>query len=174
MRRVIPHCHYMRHNRPHHGAIGAHIYNVIVLTRSLGSRLGTRGFILSLSCISMSPKSKAKAKAKGAAKSTNEGNPHEETPKYSDAHLKSQALHYFKTVAAGQKRKATEEDVEQAKVAVQTFGKLTDCEKIDFAKKFCAGKANKDFGFVKHYSEKMTGTKDSSEVVNENYCTRTL
>ena len=91
-----------------------------------------------------------------------------------DAQLKSQCRHYFGRLAAGEVKKASPEDVAQAQDALDTFDKLEEPDKIQFAKAFYSNKGTKTFGFIKDYSEKVLASKVVTQKLEENYMTRIL
>ena len=90
----------------------------------------------------------------------------------SPGEVKSQCVSYFKRVATGQVKKATAEDVAQAKEALDTYGGLPKCDQVAFAKSFFSAKNGKNFGFIKDYTEKVQASKQVKQSINENHFTR--
>ena len=89
---------------------------------------------------------------------------------YTDAELKSQTLQYFRNVA--KQKKASQAEKDEAEVALHTFAHIGVQEKVEFARSFFNNKGNKNFGFVKEYTERLTNTKSTTETCQENYYTR--
>ena len=88
------------------------------------------------------------------------------------AQQKSRCVCYFNRVATGQVKKATPEDIAQAKEALQTLAGLPKCDQDSFAKSFFSSKSNKNFGFIKDYTEKVQASKQVKQAINENHFTR--
>ena len=91
---------------------------------------------------------------------------------YGDSQIKSQAQNYFKRLADGKVKKATEEEVKEAETALATFQKLPEADKVAFGQAFFKGKEHKDFGFLKELTDKMTATKVVNRATKENMMTR--
>ncbi len=92
---------------------------------------------------------------------------------YSGAELRSQCANYFRKVASRQYKGSTADEIEEAKVAEQTFAALEMDDKTAFARTFYGNKGTKNFGFVRDYQEKVSATKEVTEEIGENYYTRT-
>ena len=86
--------------------------------------------------------------------------------------LKSQCVCYFNRVANGQVKKATAEEVGQAKEALDTYGGLPKCDQVAFAKSFFSAKNGKNFGFIKDYTERVQACKQVQQSINEKHLTR--
>ena len=86
--------------------------------------------------------------------------------------MKSQCVGYFNRVANGQAKRATAEEIAQAKEALQTMAGLPKCDQDSFAKCFFDNKRSKNFGFIKDYTEKVQAAKQVTQAINENYLTR--
>ena len=74
--------------------------------------------------------------------------------------------------ASGEVRKASPEEVTQAKEALATYDSLQCEDQTAFAKAFFSNKGNKHFGFVKDYTEKVSAAKKITRSIQENYFTR--
>ena len=90
----------------------------------------------------------------------------------SPAQVKSRCVVYFHRVADGKVKKATPQDIAQAKEALQTMAGLPKCDQDSFAKSFFSSKSNKNFGFIKDYTEKVQASKQVKQSINENHFTR--
>ena len=92
----------------------------------------------------------------------------EETP----GKQRARCVGFFRGVAAGKVKKATKEDVVQAKEALETWDGLPTADQTAFAASFFSNKGTKNFGFIKDYTEKARASKEVTQVVDENYFTR--
>ena len=95
-------------------------------------------------------------------------------PAYSDGQLKSQCKNFFTRMAAGEVKKASDEQVQEAKAGLNTFNELEEQDKAQFAKAFYSNKGTKTFGFIKDYSEKIKASKTVTQNMEENYMTRIM
>ncbi len=108
-----------------------------------------------------------------AAKRVDEDEQEGREQEYSSAELRSQCNNYFRSVASGQYKASTQEEIAQAKVAEKTFAALDTADRTAFAKTFYSNKGSKNFGFVRDYQEKVSFAKSVTEQIGENYYTRT-
>ena len=86
--------------------------------------------------------------------------------------MKSQCRHFFKRCASGEMKKASDEEITQAKEALATYDSLQCEDQTAFAKAFFSNKGSKQFGFVKDYTEKFSAAKKVTQSIQENYFTR--
>ena len=86
--------------------------------------------------------------------------------------MKSQCVGYFTRIAAGKAKKATPEEIAQAKDALDVYGGLPKVDQVAFATSFFSNKNGKNFGFIKEYSEKVQSSKKVKQAMNENHFTR--
>ena len=90
----------------------------------------------------------------------------------SPGELKSRCVNYFTRVATGLAKKATPEQVAEAKEALETYGGLPKCDQLAFANSFFSNKNGKNFGFIKDYTERVQACKQVQQSINEKHLTR--
>ena len=104
-----------------------------------------------------------------------EGPPQKRARSYTeDEKAVHNAQTYMKRMAAGRTSKATEENMADAKVAVELYSGLTNQDRLEFAKKVEASKSSKNYQWVRTFKETLRAQKKTTEGVVENYYTRTL
>ena len=91
---------------------------------------------------------------------------------YSNSAKKAQAIHAWNRTARGDVKKATPDDIENAKKALELMKKLPDERKVEFAEAFYASPGTKDFAFVKDFEEKWRNEKITTNSAVENRLTR--
>ena len=112
-----------------------------------------------------------------AAKSTG-APPAEPEPKSARVYTEEErsvhnAITHMKRVAEGKVAKASDENVKDAKAAVELYkGFFSKEEKLEFAKKVEGSKASKNYSWVRTFKETMKTRKTESSGVIENYYTR--
>jgi hypothetical protein len=91
---------------------------------------------------------------------------------YSNSAKKAQAIGAWNRLARGDVKKATLDDIENAKNALKLMKELPDERKVEFAESYFASPGTKDFAFVKEYEEKMRNEKITTNSAVENRLTR--
>ena len=139
----------------------------------------------------MSPKSAAPVEKATAAKSLAkagssqqvlgisppviEGPPQKKARSYTEDERAVHNAHtYMKRMAEGRTTKATEDNVADAKQAMELYSGLTDQDRLEFAKKVESSKSSKNYQWVRTFKETLRKLKRTTEGVKENYYTRTL
>ena len=91
---------------------------------------------------------------------------------YSNSAKKAQAIGAWNRLARGDVKKATLDDIENAKKALKLMKELPDERKVEFAESYFASPGTKDFAFVKEYEEKMRNEKITTNSAVQNRLTR--
>ena len=77
-------------------------------------------------------------------------------------------------LASGKVKGATEEQVADAKYGLHVYKTLGKDDRLEFAKKVEGSKGNKNFSWTRNFTETLKASKKTTELVTENYYTRTL
>ena len=91
--------------------------------------------------------------------------------KTDEQRLRTNCVTKLRRVSTGMFAKSSNEDILNAKDALECYYALPDKDKTSFAQAFKQN--SKTWGWVKQFAEKRTSNKSVTEKVNENYRTRT-
>ncbi len=91
---------------------------------------------------------------------------------YSNSAKKAQAIHAWNRTARGDVKKATLDDIENAKKALKLMKELPDERTVEFAESYFASPGTTDFAFVNDFEETWRNEKITTNSAVENRLTR--